>query len=1075
MSLRAWLEGLGLADYVAAFEANHIDERILPTLTKDDLLDLGIASLGHRKILLAAIEGLQSPVAPPPAPPPKAEGERRPVTVLFVDLTGYTALSRTLDPETLHSVIETYFAFADRIIEDYGGYIDKHVGDSVMAVFGAPIAHGNDVERAARASLDIVNGLGGLDLPGGLSISAHAGLAYGEAVAAQTGSAAHAAYTVTGDVVNLAARLTGLAKAGQVAVSDTAQSHLAALFRLTSAGIAEVKGLAAPVAYWLLDGMSPREPAAAPNFAGRQAELLQLQAIAQSVLAGGPATHAHLRGEAGIGKSRLTEEVIGWARGAGFGTVSAGFLDFGVEQGRDATQRLAQALYWPADFPDAPHLHAHARDLLGTATTPEDIALLTTLDPSARLAGQAAALAAMLAARADEKPLLVVIEDMHWAGPQRSEMIAAMIRGAKSAHCLFLTTSRPENDPATTGFPPVLSPAATLEIGPLRQAEARAMAEGLAEVDADLVDELVARSGGHPLFLEHLLRFSARDGIEQVPDSVRNVVLAGVDGLDAVARRVLQAASILGQRGSTEALAAVAGSQYDPAAIRNRYIVPADTGEFRFTHALVRDAIYDTLLGPVRRNLHGRAATFFAGRDLPLHARHLALSGDPGAADAYRAAAAQAIDTAAFNLAAELAAAGLTLPALPATVSDLALVQGRAFFSLGQTQDAIAAFERAVEAAGDDVSRARAEIALASALRVGERSDDAFHLLSDAETRLESTEAWSDLADLWSLRGNLHFPRAEIAECRAAHEQALVFAEKSGSVDHVARALGGVGDAAYAAGTLHRAIWAFDRCVELAEKHGRLAIVAANRNMKAISMIFAGPVVGLEAEAEAAIAAARHIGHARAEVVACHAAMCLRLFNGKPAEAAPYFDRAQVLSQRIGAKRFISENLAFLGEALRQQGKTGEARDQLEAALRLSRETGIHYIGPLVLGYLARVCADDPARRRALIDEGAALVADGRLAHNVLFFGMNAIDCSLEDGDLAAARRHATALADCFRDDPLPFVDFLVARAGALILHREGMAAMEAAVALRNATETGRQLGYLALLPELESALRPPD
>jgi class 3 adenylate cyclase/tetratricopeptide (TPR) repeat protein len=1065
MSLRAWLEGLGLGDYVAAFEANHIDERILPTLTKDDLVDLGIASLGHRKILLAAIEGLQLPVAPPSAPP-KAEGERRPVTVLFVDLTGYTALSRTLDPETLHGVIETYFAFADRIIQDYGGYIDKHVGDSVMAVFGAPVAHGNDLERAARASLDIVTGLGTLALPDGLAISAHAGLAYGEAVAAQTGSAAHAAYTVTGDVVNLAARLTGLAKAGQVAVSDTAQSHLAALFRMTSAGEAEVKGLAAPVVYWLLDGMSPREPAAAPNFAGRHAELLQLRAIAQSVLAGGPATHAHLRGEAGIGKSRLTEEIVGWARGAGFDTVSAGFLDFGVEQGRDATQRLAQALYRPTDFPDGPHLHVHARDLLGTATSPEDIALLTTLDPSARLGGQAAALAAMLAARADEKPLLVVVEDMHWAGPQRSEMIAAMIRGARSARCLFLTTSRPENDPATAGFPPKLSPAATLEIGPLRQAEARAMAEGLAEVDAGLVDELVARSGGHPLFLEHLLRFSTEENAEQVPDSVRNVVLAGVDGLDAVARRVLQAASILGQRGSTDALAAVAGSQYDPAAIRNRYIVPVDAGEYRFTHALVRDAIYDTLLGPVRRNLHGRAAGFFAGRDLPLHARHLALAGDPAAAEAYRAAAAQAMDMAAFDLAAELAAAGLTLPAPSATVSELALMQGRALFSLGQSLDAIAAFERAVAAAGDAVSRARAEIALASALRVVERSDDAFRLLAEAEVQLATTEAWSDLADLWSLRGNLHFPRAEIAQCRAAHEQALVFAEKSGSVDHIARALGGIGDAAYAGGTLRRAIWAFDRCVELAENHGRLAIVAANRNMKAISLIFAGPIVGLEAEAEAAIAAARRIGHARAEVIACHAAMCLRLFNGMSADALPYFDRAQALSERIGARRFISENLAFLGEMLRQEGRIDDAREQFEAALRLSRETGIRYIGPMVLGYLARTCRDDPPRRRELLDEGAALIADDRLAHNVLFFGMNAIECSLEDGDLAAARHHAATLDASFRDEPLPFVDFLVARAHALIRHREGEDATDA---LRQAADLGRQLGYLALLPELEA------
>lgn len=1070
MKLRTWLEGLGLGDYAAAFEANHIDEHILPTLTRDDLIELGITSLGHRKILLKAIAEIAAPASTPPAPP-TVEGERRPVTVLFVDLTGYTALSRTLDPETLHAVIEAYFALTDRIVEDYGGYIDKHVGDSVMAVFGAPVAHGNDVERAARASLDIMAGLTSLALPQGLTITAHAGLAYGEAVAARTGSAAHATYTVTGDVVNLAARLTGLAKAGQVAVSDAAREHLASLFRLTSAGQAEVKGLAGSVAYWLLDGLSSAQLAAAPQFAGRQAELAQLRAIAQSVLAGGPAAHAHLRGEAGIGKSRITEELADWARTAGFETVSAGFLDFGVEQGRDATQRLAQALYRPGDFSAEPQLHLVARDLLGIATGAEDVALLTALDPKARLQGQAAALAAMLQARAAAMPLLIVIEDVHWAGPQRGDLIAATIRGAKAARCVFLTTSRPENDPAATGFPPILSPAATLEIGPLPESAARSMAEGLAEVDAGLVDELIARSGGHPLFLEHLLRFSTQDNAEQVPDSVRNVVLAGVDGLNAMARRVLQAAAILGQRGSTAALAAVAGSEYDPAAIRNRYIVPVDSGEFRFTHALVRDAIYDTLLGPVRRNLHARAAAFFAGRDLSLHARHLALAGDPNAAEAYAAAADEAMDMAAFDRTADLAEAGLRLPATPAVVTALALRQGRALFSLGQSAEAIAAFEQAVGSAGDDLARARAEIALASALRVVERSDEAFALLADAEARLDGTEAWSDLADLWSLRGNLHFPRAAIAECRAAHEQALVFAERSGSVDHIARALGGIGDAAYAAGTLHRAIWAFDRSVELAEAHGRLAIVATNRNMKAIARIFAGPIAGQEAEAEAAIAAARRIGHARAEVIACHAAMCIRLFNGKPAEVFPYFERAQTLSERIGATRFISENLAFQGEALRQLGRMDEARQALETALRLSRETGMRYIGPLVLGYLARAATNDPAYRLALVDEGSALIADDRLAHNTLFFGMNAIDCCLEDGNLSAARNHATALETNFREDPLPFVDFIVARARALIRHHEAEAGPGVAEALREASEIGRKLGYLTLLPELEAAL----
>ena len=164
MDVAAWLRGLGLGEYAPAFSENAVDADVLHDLADADLLALGVAPLGHRKKILRAIAGLrggadlgtaQAPVARAPAPLSDREGERRQVAVLFADLAGYTALSNELDAEEVHALLGRFFDRADRIVEEHGGHIDKHIGDCVMAVFGAPVAHGNDAERAVRAALAI--------------------------------------------------------------------------------------------------------------------------------------------------------------------------------------------------------------------------------------------------------------------------------------------------------------------------------------------------------------------------------------------------------------------------------------------------------------------------------------------------------------------------------------------------------------------------------------------------------------------------------------------------------------------------------------------------------------------------------------------------------------------------------------------------------------------------------------------------------------------------------------------------------------------------------------------------------
>ena len=187
MDVAAWLASLGLEQYAPAFRDNAIDAELLPELTEGDLEKLGVAALGHRKRLLKAIEALRhatevpgktaarGPIAPTSLPDDK--GERRQVTVLFADIAGYTAMASELDAEELHALLDRFFRSVDRIVEEYGGHIDKHIGDCVMGVFGAPVAHGNDAERAARAALAIRDAMPALSAEMARPIGVHIGLA----------------------------------------------------------------------------------------------------------------------------------------------------------------------------------------------------------------------------------------------------------------------------------------------------------------------------------------------------------------------------------------------------------------------------------------------------------------------------------------------------------------------------------------------------------------------------------------------------------------------------------------------------------------------------------------------------------------------------------------------------------------------------------------------------------------------------------------------------------------------------------------------------------------------------------
>jgi class 3 adenylate cyclase len=270
-------------------------------------------------------------------------GDRRPVTVLFCDLVGYTQLSSVLDAEDVHALLERFFALVDATVDRFGGTIDKHIGDAAMALFGAPLARGNDAERAVRAALEIQTSVPKLasGLPAALAV--HIGIATGEVIASSVGSQHHRGYTVTGEAANVAARLLEKAVSGETLVSDDVYQATNHVVSYEPLGPLALKGVGHPVEVWRPTGIRSSVPEA-HALVGRRSELGQFRAVLDACANGATGTALLIRGEAGIGKTRLLDELQSIAAASGMSCTAGYVLDFGTARGHGAVRMVVAGL-----------------------------------------------------------------------------------------------------------------------------------------------------------------------------------------------------------------------------------------------------------------------------------------------------------------------------------------------------------------------------------------------------------------------------------------------------------------------------------------------------------------------------------------------------------------------------------------------------------------------------------------------------------------------------------------------------------------------------------------------------------
>ena len=596
------------------------------------------------------------------APPPVLE-ERKVVSVLFADLVGFTTRSDGADPEDVRAALRPYQSRIRAEVERFGGTLEKFAGDGVMAVFGAPVAREDDAERAVRAALRVHEAIERLNAERpGLDLAARAAVATGEAVVALDARADAGETLVAGDVVNTASRLEGRAPAGGVVVDERTRRAAGDRFTWEALEPLELRGKARPVPGFRVLAARSRfgvdlEAGGRAELVGRDRELALLTDVFERTVGGATAQIVTVVGEPGVGKSRLVSELrahvdarpalVAWRQGRciSFGhdvafwalgeivKAEAGILE--SDPPERAAARLASAV-------DAAVDDAGERDWLRVRLAP-----LVGLGAAGGGVGRGESFAAwrrFLEAIAARRPLVIVVEDIHWADPAMVEFLDHLVSRTAGVPMLVVCTARPELFERHPRWGGGMRNATTIALDPLREEETARLVDALlarAPLPASTRAALIERSGGNPLFAEEFVRMALERGIgdQPMPETVQAIIAARLDTLAPSQKAALQDAAVVGKVFWTGAVAAIGGR--DEAALEEdllqlaarEFTRPArassvvDQSEHAFWHALVRDVTYRQIPRAARAAKHVAAAEWIeriAGERVGDHAAFIA-------------------------------------------------------------------------------------------------------------------------------------------------------------------------------------------------------------------------------------------------------------------------------------------------------------------------------------------------------------------------------------------------------------------------------------------------------------------
>jgi predicted ATPase/class 3 adenylate cyclase len=956
------------------------------------------------------------------------DGDRRPVTVLFADLAGFTALSEGLDPEDVRAIQADLFREMSASIEHYDGFVEKFVGDAVMAVFGAPRAHEDDPERGLRAALLMRDRMGAVssrwERRVGRPLALHIGVNTGPVVAGRIGSTTDGAYAVTGDTVNTASRLQSAAPPGEILIGDATYQLTHHAFAFAPREEVPLKGKSEPVGVHRLLG-----PLAAPRSArgleglglaaplvGRELELRRMEKAFDDMRAG-RAQVLSLIGEPGAGKSRLQREFFARLEAGGrlegttirraacsalgeqtYGAVAALLRDaYGVGHGDSievARSKLAAGLETlGVGVEDRAAMAAALARVFGLE---QDDVRIRHLEPEQLKRQIFMATCALVERRLAAGQLVLVVEDLHWADAASIELLGAVADRLADRPLLVLLMYRPTLEPDALGTS--RAPHTAIEVMPLSRSGSEDLLVAWFGGSTRLFPErlralILERAGGNPLYLEEVVRAlivagvlvragaawrcTAEAATAQVPATLHGLLLARLDRLDAVERRVIQEAAVIGPRFELSLLKAVSA---EPAAVdaaldalAGAELVTAGP-DLRFLHGLLQEIVYQNILVARRTELHTRVGTaleaqavgnpeslerlvalghhWALGADKRRGARYLLSAGDWARSMYANADAIQHYQRALDALEhcdAPAAATQIETERLVARerMADLLGPTGRRASALGEYE----IVEAGYRAAGDEPAQARIlrkmgglhwdAGARARALQCFEAG---IALLGDHREHIEQAHLYQEMGRL-TFRGGDSERAVEWAEQARLHAErlaanpALDAEGRREAVTAAAQSHNTIGVACARLGRLEEAVGHIERSVTLARENGLLQ--AACRGLANLSVLYStlDPARAIETCA-AGLEMAKKIGDLgfQSRLYANLAVAYCALTNRCDEQGVGAAHAAIDLDRRLGQLDHLAVPLIVLGQIYQCHGEPTRAIAHYQEALALAEE-----------------------------------------------------------------------------------------------------------------------------------------
>jgi class 3 adenylate cyclase/predicted ATPase len=1004
MDIMVWLRSLGLGKYEAIFRENDIDDTVLPSLTHENLKELGVASFGHRVKLLDAIAALRSdasgktpffdPTTTSSAPSaPEGRAERRQVAVMFSDLVGSTALSARMDPEDLRELISAYQKCVAETVQRFGGFVAKYMGDGVLVYFGYPQAHEDDAERAVRAGLELVAAVSSLKTHAPLQT--RVGMATGLVVVGDLiGSGASQEQAIVGETPNLAARLQGVAEPNTVVIAESTRKLLGNLFDFEDLGGQDLKGIAGSVRAWAALRPSSVESrfeafhvSGLTELVGREEELdLLLRRWSKAKTDGGQVVL--LTGEPGIGKSRLTAALLQHLASEPHTRLRS----FCSPRHTDSALypmigQMERAAGLARD--DKPQTKLDKLDamLARSSTSAQDAALFAEvlslqndgrypaleLTPQQRRQRTLEALVLQVAVLSRQNPVLMIFEDAHWTDPTSLELFGRVVDKIPSLRALLIVTFRPEFEPPWIGRPYVTA----RTLNRLGEREIAAMIDGVTgnkPLPANIRQDIIERADGIPLFVEEMTKavLEAEGDAWQptaavpssalvVPASLHASLMARLDRLGP-AKEVAQIGAAIGREFSHTLLAAVmvepeaklqsALDRLMTAGLLFRQGVPPHA-TYLFKHALVQDAAYGTLLREPRRELHARIAGTIESKfaevaesQPELLARHYTEAGvTEKAASLWGKAGQRSLERSALVEAAEQLTRSLaqiaTLPATPVLRRERIKLQVELVNALMHT--------KGYAAPETMTALEQASLLIEQAEALGEPLEDPLLL-------------FSVLYGFWV--ANYIAFNGEAMRNLAA--QFLALAEKQGAtvplmIGHrlMGLSLASTGDIAEGRAHYNQSIALYNPAERrpLATRFSQDSLVA-NLSVRSWALWLLGYPDAALADADHALKDAREIGHANTLMFALTLTSLTRLLCGNYAAANAQLDEIIALANEKGALIWKAQGMVHQGCVFALTGKTSTAVNMINSGITAWRSTGATLYVPLYLSHLTRAHAE---------------------------------------------------------------------------------------------------------------------